>query len=46
MGAVLNLGSRPLAGLLKRSVARLGSLELIGVDPVCNKNIHMSTLVS
>ena len=32
----------PLAGQLNRSVAGLGSPELIGVDHICNKDIHVS----
>ena len=29
----------PLASMLNRSVAGLGSLEVIGVDFICNKDI-------
>ena len=40
-----NVGNRPLVSLLNRTVATLGSLEFIGVDLICNKDIHMSALV-
>ena len=46
MGDVINLGSMPLASLLNRSVARLGNLGLISVDITCNKDVHISALVS
>ena len=40
MGGLLNLSSRPVAGLLNRSVAGFDSLEPIDVDLFCNKNIY------
>ena len=36
MGGLLNLGSRPLDGLLNRSIARLSSLGLNGAYFDCN----------
>ena len=42
IGGLANLSNRPLAGLINRSMARLGSLGLISVDLICNKDIFMS----
>ena len=43
---LLCIGSRLPAGLLNRSVARLGKPGIISVDLICNKEIYMSVLVS
>ena len=42
MGGLLNLGNRPLAILLNRSVARPSSPRLIVVDLISNKEICVS----
>ena len=42
----MNFGNRPLASLLNRSVAELGSLGLMGIVLICDKDTYMSALVS
>ena len=43
---MLNLFNRHLASLLNRSMARLGSPELIGIDLICNEDIYKEAIVS
>ena len=45
MGGLLNLGNKPLASLLQRSMARLVRLGLISVDLNCTKDVYMLQLV-
>ena len=42
MDGLLSLESTPLASLLNRSMARLGSPGLIGVVVISNKDIYVS----
>ena len=46
MGGLLNIGNRPFASLLNRSMAGFGSPGFIGVDIIFNKDMYMSELVS
>ena len=45
-GFLLNFDSVSFNGLLKKSVARLSNLGMIGIYLICNKVIHMLALVS
>ena len=44
VGSLLNLGSKPLDGLLNCSIAWLGNPGLISVDLIFNKDIHILEL--
>ena len=45
VGGLLKFGHRPLASLLNRSMAGLGSLGHIAFGLICNKDIYLSELV-
>ena len=42
MDSQLNLGNRPHVSLLDRKISELGSLGLIGVDFISNKDMYVS----
>ena len=46
IGCLLNLGSMPLVGLLKWTIAGIGKLGLIGTDLICNKTVYIYIYIS